>query len=140
MKGEVRTTRESISHNIGYAFHIVQGAIQMGQVYTPFCLSRIEMRLLEKVDERVVVGVHIHMGVVKVGPPKSECMHNGKHFLIMNRAVHLCRVELSRLEGDGLEAVALILHERSTYGKVGCIGVKSIREGVVREDGRRGRS
>ena len=118
MKGEVRTARESIGHNIGYTFHIVQGAIKLGQVLTPLRLSWIEMRLLEEVDERVVVGVHIHMGVVEVAPPHGECMHNGKHLAIMDRVVHLCRVELARLECNGLEAVALILHKDSTYGKV----------------------
>ena len=52
-------------------------------------------------------------GVVNVAPPHGECMH----LSIMNRVVHLCRVELDRLEGDGLGAVALILHVDNTNGK-----------------------
>ena len=80
-------------HNNCYTFHIVQGAIKLSQVLTPFCLSWIEMRLLEEVDKRVVVGVHIHMGVVEVAPPHDVCMHNGKHLAIMDQVVHLCRVE-----------------------------------------------
>ena len=41
----------------------------------------------------------------------------GKKLAHIEDIMNLCRVELSRLECDGLEAVALILHEDSTeYG------------------------
>ena len=78
--------------------------------------------------------MHIHMGVVNVASPHAECMRNGKHLSIMDRVVHLCRVELARLESFGLEAVALILHEDSTDGKVRCISVKPIGKEGVEED------
>jgi hypothetical protein len=92
------------------------------------------MRLLEEVDEGVVVGVHIHMGVVEVAPPHGECMHNGKHLSIMDRVVDLGRGELARLKGNGLEALALVLHEDGADSKVGGVGVKAIGEGWVGDD------
>ena len=112
----------------------MEGAIKLGHEHTPLRLSRVEMRLLEEVDESVVVGVDVDMGVVEVAPPHGECMHNGKHLSIMDGVVDLSRVELARLKGDGLEALALILHEDSADGKVGGVGVKAIGERGIGEN------
>ena len=70
-------------------------------------LSQIDMRLLEEVDECVVVGVHINMGVVKVAPPHGECMHNGNHLSIMDRVFHLNEV------GEGCTYLGMVLIEAS---------------------------
>ena len=52
-----------------------------------------------------MVGVYINMGFVKVASPHGECMHDGKFLSIMEGVIHLCRVELARLECYGLEAI-----------------------------------
>ena len=94
MKGVIVATRKSIGNNIGYTLDVMQRVIKLSQVCTPPRLSRIQIWLLEEMDEGVVVGEDIHVCVVHVASPHLECMHNGKHFSIMHRIVDFSRCEL----------------------------------------------
>jgi len=139
VKSMIGAARESIGYNIGNTFHIMQGVVKLSQVLTPPCLSRVEIGLLEEVDEGVVVGEDVHMSVVHVATPHLECMHNGKHLSIMHRVVDFSRCELTGLEGKGLKPMALVLHEDGSNGKVGGVGVDAVGEGVIGENERRSR-
>src|SRR3954462_5038734 len=68
-----------------------------------------------------MVGEHCEVPPLEIHAPFDESMHNGQGFFLMGHVVSFMGVHLARGECNRLGSLALILHEDSSYCKVGSI-------------------
>ena len=85
-----------------------------------------------------MVSVDDEMSTLQIHSPFDEGMHDGESFFFMDSVVSFVGVHLARGECDRLRTLAFVLHEDSSYGKVGGISGDSEREFGVRDAEDRG--
>ena len=67
----------------------------------------------------MATGLDHKLAPEQVVPPCAETMYHHGHLLLLNRVAPLGVVKLSTLKGNGMT----LLHQDTTNGKVGSIGV-----------------
>ena len=127
-------SREGICCCVGSSGSVIDLKIELLEELRPANLARGEMRLSCEVSKRLMVCDHMKFASMQIMPPLFQCYDYCQQLLFMHWIFPLMLIHLVGKECYRLQSFSLILTQRCSNCKSGCIGSDYIRKRFIRDN------